>query len=139
MAFTKSRITIDLVILFALGAMTFEVMFGSELMAGMGFWFLLPLALLAITAGLVEAAAYKRTRHKRRIWPWLAPVLGMAMVAVVRQWLWSMEYGAGAAPDAGMALALFIGGFVVMVPFFAWLVIAVSWIARRVAKPGPAC
>jgi len=130
----RPRIAIDLVVLFALGAAIFELTLGSELMAGKGFWFLLPLAVLAIVAGLVEAVAFKRTQHQRRIWPWLSPVLGMVAVAVVRQWLWSRHYGDGAAPDAGMALGMFIGGFVVVVPLFAWLVIAVTWTAKHLGR-----
>lgn len=124
------RVELDLVVLFTVGAAAIWSMFGTDLMSGT-WWLLLPPAVATVTAGIVEAVSRRRRRDARWVWPWLAPVLGMASMLVLQQLAWSWQFGESAAPDAGMALGLVIFGFVVMVPVLAAMVTAVAWIGSR--------
>lgn len=90
---------------------------------------LLPIAALAVVAGLVEAAAVRRTGRRHWVGAWLPAVAGMLALA-------GFEIATGPqGPDAGLALSIVVAAAVVIVPVFALVVLAVAAVALRVRPP----
>lgn len=81
---------------------------------------------VAIIAGLVEAAAIRRTGQRRWVLSWLPVALGLVIYA----WLDSNP----AAPDHGLALTMTLVALAVVVPAVAGVVLGVAalalWLSR---------
>lgn len=115
--------------LFALGGLALFAGAASSL--GPLFLFL-PIAGLAVGAGLVEAAAARRTGRRHWIGAWLPAVAGMLSLA-------GFEIATGPqGPDSGLALSIVMAAAVVVVPVFALVVLGVAAVALRVRPPGGA-
>jgi hypothetical protein len=131
----RTRSVFELGALAVLGAIAFRV--AALIMEASSFpsvTFAVPLVLLVLIAGAVEAAAFARTNRRRRVWSWLAPIVGMFAMATAMHLAWSIRFGAGAAPDAGMGIGLAVVSFLVAVPIFAALVSVVAAIAISITR-----
>lgn len=127
---------IDQGLLFSVGAASFPLIGWLQANSGLTYpWnFIAPLLAPCIAAGIIEAAAIRRTGRRRWIGSWLPVVLGLFAVIVFHQMV-LRPIPAGAPPDEAMARALAIAAFVMSVPIFALAVNVIAAVASRV--PGP--
>ena len=123
------RTTAERLALFALGA-TAVALVGA--FPGRGFAPpIAALVVLAVVAGLVEAAAVRRTGRHHWVLAWLPAALGM--IAVTAFAVVTGPQG----PDSGVALSIVVAAFAVAIPVFAVAVLLVGWGALRIRPPAP--
>jgi uncharacterized membrane protein HdeD (DUF308 family) len=96
-----------------------------------------PVLLVSVVAGLLEAVSIRQTGRRRWIGSWLPLALGAFAVMVVQHMQWHAQYGAGAPPDAAMAMGLAIAAFLFGVPIVGMLVNVVGALAARLLGPVP--
>ena len=123
------RTTTERLALFALGAAAVALVGAFP---GRGFAPpIAALVVLAVVAGLVEAAAVRRTGQHSRVMAWLPAALGMVAVAA-----FAIATGPQ-GPDSGVALSIVVAAFAVAIPVFAVAVLLVAWGALRIRPPAP--
>jgi uncharacterized membrane protein HdeD (DUF308 family) len=96
-----------------------------------------PVLLMSVAAGLLEAVSIRQTGRRRWIGSWLPLALGALAVMVVQHMQWHAQYGAGAPPDAAMAMGLAIAAFLFSVPIVGLLVNVLAALAARLLGPVP--
>jgi uncharacterized membrane protein HdeD (DUF308 family) len=96
-----------------------------------------PVLLVSVVAGLLEAVSIRQTGRRRWIGSWLPLALGALAVMVVQHMQWQAQYGAGAPPDAAMAMGLAIAVFLFGVPIVGLFVNVLAALAARLLGPVP--
>ncbi len=131
----RRRRAIEQAALFALGAAAFVSGPALARAAGQPWLTLAPFVVVAVAAGLVEAASARRSGRTRWVGAWAAPVLGLLAVSAGLL-AWERVRGPWHT-DSGMAWGIYLAVLVVVVPVFALLVHAVAAVALRAGRRPP--